>query len=68
MQLVVKLAAKSYISNNLRPSATAQLVVASSDWFKLVRTSLLHMANRNSVAYHITSALDFNKGGCVKQI
>ena len=26
------------------------------------------MLHRNSVAYHITSALDFNKRGCVRQI
>ena len=60
--------AKSYISIDLRPSAPVRLVVASSDWFKPVGTSLVHMTNRNSVAYCITSALDFDKGGCVIQI
>ena len=40
--------------------------------FKQVETSqnqfLVHMTNRNSMAFHITSALDFNKEGCVIQI
>ena len=38
------------------------MAVTSLSKKKLVRTSLLHKTNRNSMA------LDFNKGGCVKQI
>ena len=58
----------SYISIDFRPSAPAQLAVASSNNLKPVWSSLVHMANRNSVACQITSDLDFNKGGCVIQI
>ena len=36
--------------------------------FKPVWSSLVSMTNRNRVACHITSDLDFNKGGFVIQI
>ena len=36
--------------------------------YKPVGSSLVHMTNRNSVAFHVTSALDFNKGGYAIQI
>ena len=58
----------SYISIDFRPSVPTWLAVASSNQFILVGTSLVHMKNRNSMAYHITSDLDFNKEGCVIQI
>ena len=39
--------------------------VTSSNWF----LSVLHMTSEQySLACHITSSLDFNKGGCVIQI
>ena len=34
--------------------------------FKPAQASLVHMMN--SVACHVTSDLDFNKGGCIIQI
>ena len=36
------------------------------NWFDPVLACMTE--NRNSVACHITSALDFNKRGCVRQI
>ena len=46
----------------------AWLVEASSNQLNPVWSSLVCMTNRNSMACHITSDLDFNKGGCVIQI
>ena len=74
--------AKYYISFDFRPSAmefsTRHLALCNCIYlsgcgqFKEVETSqnqfLVHMTNRKSMAYHITSALDFNRGGCVIQI
>ena len=41
-----------------------KLVGTGRNWFDPVLTSMTE--NRNSVAYHTTSALDFNKRGCVR--
>ena len=58
----------SYISINFRPSVPTWLAVASSNHLKPVWSSLVRMTNRNSMAYYMTSILDFDKGGCVFQI
>ena len=55
---------KDYISNSFRS-------VVGCGQSKLVQTAQCtwQLDNiRSSVACHITSDLDFNKGGCVKQI
>ena len=44
------------------------LYFSSCGQFKPVWASLVCMTNRNSIACHITSSLDFDKGGCVIQI
>ena len=59
---------KYYIRINFRPSVPTWLAVASSNQLKPVGSSLVHMTNRNSIAFRVTSDLDFNKGGCVIQI
>ena len=44
-------------------------VQASWNWLKPDQSSCsAHDLKGNSMAYHITSALDFNKRGCVRQI
>ena len=60
--------AKYYISIDFKPSAPTWWAVLSSNQLKPVGSSLVHVTNRNSMACHITSDLDFNKGGCVIQI
>ena len=67
---------------DFRPStmefSTRHLVLCSCIYlsgcgqFKQVETSqncfLMHMTNRKSMAYHVTSALDSDKEGCATQI
>ena len=44
-------------------------VQASWNWLKPDQSSCsVCDLKGNSMAYHVTSALDFNKGGCVRQI
>ena len=43
-----------------------KLVGTGRNWFDPVLACMTE--NRNSMAYHTTSALDFNKRGCVRQI
>ena len=73
---------KSYIIIDFRPSTMEfstrhvvcftlqfKLAVASSNQIKPARSSCsARDLKGNSMAYRITSALDFNKRGCVKQI
>ena len=66
--LEIILMAKYYISIDFRPSVPTWLARVSSNQFKSVWSSLVHMTNRNCMACHITSDLHFNKGGCVIQI
>ena len=72
--------AKYYVSLDFRPStmefSTRHLALCNHIYlsgcsqFKQVETSqnqfLVYVTNRNSMACHVTSALDFNKEGCVK--
>ena len=57
-----------YISIDFRPLVLTQSAVVSWNQLKPLWSNLVHTTKRNSLACHITSDLDFNKGGYVIQI
>ena len=58
----------SYLSIDFKLPAPTWVAVASSNQLKPVWSSLVCMTNRNSIACHIISSLDFDKRGYVIQI
>ena len=53
--------------NQLNILGLERVCLSGCSQFKLVGTGQVDSI-RNSMAYRITSALDFNKSGCVRQI